>query len=71
MFNKKESKMVKDDELRNEPIDHYKNDGLSGHPVNKRTGPVEGGADNTRGKNKPSREGNSGGAKAGKDNPDD
>jgi hypothetical protein len=34
------------------------------------TGPVAGGADNTRGVNKPSREGSSGGAKKGKDTPD-
>ncbi|MFD2247469.1 hypothetical protein [Pontibacter ruber] len=33
------------------------------------SGPVAGGADNTRGENKPSREGSSGGAKAGKNTP--
>lgn len=33
----------------------------------KQTGPVAGGADNTRGENKPSHEGNSGDAKEGKD----
>ncbi|ARS34562.1 hypothetical protein [Pontibacter actiniarum] len=31
------------------------------------TGPIAGGADNTRGENKPSREGTSGGAKKGKE----
>ena len=44
---------------------------VSGRPEGTDTGPVAGGADNTRGENKPSREGNSGGAKKGKDSPDD
>ncbi|AKD05724.1 hypothetical protein POKO110462_12745 [Pontibacter korlensis] len=42
---------------------------VSGRPEGRDTGPVAGGADNTRGENKPSREGNSAGAKAGKDTP--
>ncbi|WP_187263531.1 hypothetical protein [Pontibacter beigongshangensis] len=44
--------------------------GVSGRPPHDQTGPVAGGADNTRGENKPSREGTSGGAKAGKESPD-
>lgn len=47
-----------------------KGEGVSGLGQGTQTGPVAGGADNTRGENKPSREGNSGGAKAGKDSPD-
>ncbi|MBF9252560.1 hypothetical protein I2I11_04575 [Pontibacter sp. 172403-2] len=43
---------------------------VSGRPQGTNTGPVAGGADNTRGENKPSQEGNSGGAKKGKDSPD-
>lgn len=43
---------------------------VSGRPQGTNTGPVAGGADNTRGENKPSREGSSGGAKKGKDTPD-
>ena len=39
---------------------------VSGRPQGTNTGPVAGGADNTRGENKPSREGSSGGAKKGK-----
>ena len=42
---------------------------VSGRPQGTNTGPVAGGADNTRGENKPSREGSSGGAKKGKDTP--
>ena len=44
---------------------------ISGRPQGTNTGPVAGGADNTRGENKPSREGNSSGAKKGKASPDD
>ena len=43
---------------------------VSGRPQGTNTGPVAGGADNTRGENKPSREGSSGGAKKGKASPD-
>ncbi|WP_018478737.1 hypothetical protein [Pontibacter roseus] len=46
-----------------------KGEGVSGLGKGKQTGPVAGGADNTRGENKPSREGSSGGAKKGKDTP--
>ena len=42
---------------------------VSGRPQGTNTGPVAGGADNTRGENKPSREGSSGGAKKGKNTP--
>lgn len=42
---------------------------VSGRPQGTNKGPVAGGADNTRGENKPSREGSSGGAKKGKDTP--
>jgi hypothetical protein len=48
-----------------------KGEGVSGLGKGKQTGPVAGGADNTRGENKPSREGSSGGAKKGKDNPNE
>ena len=43
---------------------------VSGQEPSGQNGPVAGSALNTRGENKPSREGNSGGAKAGKDTPD-
>ncbi|WP_266204924.1 MULTISPECIES: hypothetical protein [Pontibacter] len=43
-----------------------KGEGVSGLGKGKQTGPVAGGADNTRGENKPSHEGSSGGAKKGK-----
>ncbi|MFD1185714.1 hypothetical protein [Pontibacter rugosus] len=46
--------------------DFEKDKNLSGRPQGTNTGPVAGGADNTRGENKPSSEGNSGGAKSGK-----
>lgn len=46
-----------------------KGEGISGLGKGSQTGPVAGGAANTRGENKPSREGSSGGAKQGKDNP--
>jgi len=46
-----------------------KGEGVSGHGRGTQTGPVAGGADNTRGENKPSREGSSGGAKKGKNTP--
>ena len=48
-----------------------KGEGVSGLGQGKQTGPVAGGADNTRGENKPSREGSSGGAKHGKNNPNE
>ncbi len=44
--------------------------GVSGQQPGQHEGPVAGGADNTRGENKPSREGHSGGAKKGKDTPE-
>lgn len=50
--------------------DDTKGGGVSGQSKGKQSGPVAGGADNTRGENKPSREGSSGGAKAGKASPD-
>jgi hypothetical protein len=50
--------------------DFEQNKNVSGRPQGTDTGPVAGGADNTRGENKPSREGSSGGAKKGKDTPD-
>lgn len=50
--------------------DFEKDKNVSGRPMGTNTGPVAGGADNTRGENKPSREGDSGGAKAGKNSPD-
>ena len=43
--------------------------GVSGQQAGAQTGPVAGGADNTRGENVPSREGSGGGAKKGKANP--
>ena len=49
--------------------DFDQNKNVSGRPQGTDTGPVAGGADNTRGENKPSREGSSGGAKKGKDTP--
>lgn len=49
--------------------DFDKDKNVSGRPQGTDTGPVAGGADNTRGENKPSREGSSGGAKKGKDTP--
>lgn len=45
-----------------------KGEGVSGLGKGSQTKGVAGGADNTRGENKASREGGSGGAKAGKDN---
>ena len=42
--------------------DFDKDKNLSGRPQGTNTGPVAGGADNTRGENKPSREGDNGGA---------
>ena len=45
------------------------NKNVSGRPQGTNTGPVAGGADNTRGENQPSREGSSGGAKKGKSSP--
>jgi hypothetical protein len=46
-----------------------KGEGMSGLGKGSETKGVAGGADNTRGENKPSREGSSGGAKHGKQNP--
>ncbi|MBB6612700.1 hypothetical protein H7F15_16780 [Pontibacter sp. Tf4] len=46
-----------------------KGQGVSGLGQGTQTRGVAGGADNTRGENKPSREGSSGGAKAGKNTP--
>ncbi|HEY4651240.1 MAG TPA: hypothetical protein VIG72_07485 [Pontibacter sp.] len=46
-----------------------KGQGVSGLGQGTQTKGVAGGADNTRGENKPSREGTSGGAKAGKNKP--
>jgi hypothetical protein len=43
---------------------------ISGQQPSGQNGPVAGSAENTRGENKPSREGTSGGAKHGKDTPD-
>lgn len=56
---------------RNIPEDDNtrKGQGVSGLGQGTQTKGVAGGADNTRGVNKPSREGSSGGAKKGKDNP--
>ncbi|MBC5991977.1 hypothetical protein [Pontibacter cellulosilyticus] len=42
---------------------------VSGRPEGTDRGPIAGGADNTRGENKKSAEGSSGGAKKGKDTP--
>lgn len=47
-----------------------KGTGVSGQQPGQHEGPVAGGADNTRGENKPSREGHGGGAKKGKENHD-
>lgn len=52
-----------------ENTDSTKSEGVSGLGKGTQTGPVAGGADNTRGENKPSREGTSGGAKKGKEDP--
>ena len=59
------------DNKRNIPEDpnSRKGEGVSGLGKGKQTGPVAGGADNTRGENKPSQMGSSGGAKQGIDNP--
>ncbi|WP_242917752.1 hypothetical protein [Pontibacter liquoris] len=46
------------------------NKNVSGRPQGTNSGPVAGGADNTRGENKPSHEGSSAGAKKGKNTPD-
>ena len=56
---------------RNIPEDDNtrKGQGVSGLGQGTQTKGVAGGADNTRGVNKPSREGNRGGAKKGKDTP--
>ncbi|WP_242929199.1 hypothetical protein [Pontibacter vulgaris] len=56
---------------RNIPEDNNsrKGQGVSGQGQGTQSGPVAGGADNTRGENKTSREGSSGGAKAGKNTP--
>ncbi|GAA4424833.1 hypothetical protein GCM10023188_05100 [Pontibacter saemangeumensis] len=50
--------------------DFEKDKNISGRPQGTNTGPVAGGADNTRGENKPSSEGSSGGARKGKGSPD-
>lgn len=47
--------------------DFNKDKNVSGRPQGTNKGPVAGGADNTRGENKPSWQGNSSGAKKGKD----
>ncbi len=44
--------------------------GVSGQQPGQHEGPVAGGADNTRGENKPSREASTGGAKKGKEDPE-
>ena len=56
------------DNKRNIPEDPNarKGEGVSGLGKGKQTGPQAGGADNTRGQNKPSHMGSSGGAKQGK-----
>jgi hypothetical protein len=56
---------------RNIPEDNnsIKGQGVSGLGQGTQTKGVAGGADNTRGENKPSREGSSGGAKHGKNTP--
>jgi hypothetical protein len=62
--------MPSNEELRKEPLSDYrKSTGVSGQEQGAHEGPVAGGADNTRGENKPSREGDSGGAKKGKSDP--
>lgn len=55
------------DNISNE-LESHDNQGanVSGRPEGTDTGPIAGGADNTRGENKPSREGNSGSEKKGK-----
>ena len=59
------------DNISNELKSHDNQGGnVSGRPQGTDTGPVAGGADNTRGENKPSKEGKSGGAKKGKASPD-
>lgn len=59
------------DNISNELKSHEGQGGnVSGQQQGNQTGPVAGGADNTRGENKPSREGHGGGAKPGKDSPD-
>jgi len=59
------------DNISNELKSHEEQGGnVSGQQPGGQTGPVAGGADNTRGENKPSREGHSGGAKKGKASPD-
>ncbi|MCC9136961.1 hypothetical protein ACFSKU_05335 [Pontibacter silvestris] len=55
------------DNISNELNTHA---GVSGQQPGQQTGPVGGSAENTRGENKPSREGTTGGAKPGKASPD-
>jgi hypothetical protein len=64
-------KQTMSDNKRNisEDPESRKGEGVSGLGKGKQTGPEAGGADNTRGENKPSHQGSSGGAKHGKDNP--
>ena len=59
------------DNISNELKSHEGQGGnASGQQQGNQTGPVAGGADNTRGENKPSREDKGGGAKPAKGNPD-
>ncbi|PIQ22424.1 MAG: hypothetical protein COW65_03245 [Cytophagales bacterium CG18_big_fil_WC_8_21_14_2_50_42_9] len=56
--------------IAEENNDFAKKGGVSGQQPGPHEGPVASGADNTRGENVPSREGNGGGAKHGKSRPD-
>jgi len=56
--------------IAEENNDFVKNSGVSGQQPGPHEGPIAGGADNTRGENKPSREGSGAGAKKGKENPE-
>ncbi|WP_460920500.1 hypothetical protein [Pontibacter brevis] len=59
------------DNISNELKSHAgKGGNVSGQQPGDITGPVGGSAENTRGENKPSREGHGGGAKPGGDSPD-
>ncbi len=55
--------MSSNDRNVDKETDSTKSEGINGEGKGTQTGPVAGGADNTRGENKPSREDSSGGAK--------
>ena len=63
--------MASNNDKSNEELKRQADESGNGQQKGNQTGPVAGGADNTRGENKPSTEGHGGGAKPSKGNQND